>query len=98
MIYQEFSLIPEMTVIENVFLNVEPMKGPLVDDKTTYGLVKNFFDSMEVDIEPHEKVKNLNTSDMQFVEISKAVLQNKRILLMDEPTAALEADQTDKLF
>ncbi|MFK4998661.1 ATP-binding cassette domain-containing protein [Bacillus sp. N9] len=51
-----------------------------------------------MDIDPNQKVKELSTSDMQMVEICKAVIRNSKIILMDEPTAALDDEQTEKLF
>ena len=98
MIFQEFSLVPEMTVVQNIFLNVEPKNGLLINDEYCYKQVKTFFEELGLEIDPDEKVKNLSTSDMQMVEIAKAVIRNKKVLLMDEPTAALEADQAAKLF
>lgn len=98
MIFQEFSLVPDMTVVHNIFLNVEPRHGAWIDDRACIARVRQFFDEIELSIDPNAKVKDLSTSEMQMVEIAKAVLRNKRILLMDEPTAALDADQTRKLF
>lgn len=98
MIFQDFSLIPEMSVAQNIFLNAEPRRGLLIDDRTCHARAKEFFDSLGLVIDPGEKVKNLNTNDMQLVEIAKAVLRDKKVLLLDEPTAALEAAATEKLF
>ena len=98
MIFQDFSLIPEMTVVENIFLNNEPTCAALIDDKTCRRKVEDFFARYAIKIDPLEKIKNLSTSDMQMVEISKAVIREKKIILMDEPTAALEAEQVEKLF
>lgn len=98
MIYQDFSLIPGMSVTENIFLNVEPKKNLLINDNKMISEVNQFFNKLEINIDPREKVKNLDVSDMQFVEIAKAILRNKKILLMDEPTSALEIEQTQKLF
>jgi len=98
MIFQEFSLIPEMTVTHNIFLNHEPYRYGLVDDRHCEAMVRDFFLRYGIQIDPRTKVKSLNTSDMQMVEICKAVLRNSRIILMDEPTAALDEAQTEKLF
>lgn len=98
MIFQDFSLAPYMTVVENIFLNNELMKGMLIDEKKSRRLVDEFFTKHNISINPDSLVKDLNTSDMQMVEICKCVLKNKKIILMDEPTAALEAEQTEKLF
>lgn len=98
MIFQEFSLIPEMTVVQNIFLNAEPVRQGIIDDRECNKKVRDFFNRYGIPINPQEVVKNLSTSDMQMVEISKAVIREKKIILMDEPTAALEAEQVRKLF
>ena len=97
-IFQEFSLIPDLTVKRNVFFNAEPRFGLFIDDRRCSELTMEFFESFGIDIDPDMPVRYLNTAEMQLVEITKAVLKNKRILIMDEPTAALEQAQKDKLF
>lgn len=98
MIYQDFSLIPDMTVKQNLFLNQEIMKRGLIDEKACSEKVEELFERYEIDIDPDTPVYALNTSDMQMVEICKQLIHDKRILLMDEPTAALEAQQAEKLY
>jgi len=97
-IFQDFSLVPEMTVAQNIYLGIEPRRGWFIDEKTCFQTVESFFERMRISIDPREKIKNLSTSDLQLVEISKAVIRDKKILLMDEPTAALGANQIGKLF
>lgn len=98
MVYQDFSLIADMTVYENMFLNDEPHKGLLIDRKLCIEKARALFDKYGININPMEKVGNLNTSDMQMVEICKQIVREKKILLLDEPTAALEAEQAKKLY
>lgn len=98
MIYQDYSLVGEMTVAENVFLNSEPMKTGVIFDKGCIEKTQEFFDSMGIHIDPRAKVKSLSTGDMQMVEITKAIMKNTKIILMDEPTAALDAEATIKFF
>ena len=98
MVYQDFSLIPDMTVVENMFLNDEPHKRLLIDKKQCLARANELFQKYGININPLEKVGNLNTSDMQMVEICKQIVRNKKILLLDEPTAALEAEQAKKLY
>ncbi len=98
MIYQDFSLVPDMTVTQNIFLNQEVLKHGLIDEKVCSEKVNELFDRYEIDIEPDTPVYALNTSDMQMVEICKQLIRDKKILLMDEPTAALEAKQAEKLY
>ncbi len=98
MIYQDYSLVGEMTVAENIFLNTEPIKGGLIADRSCIRTVQEFFKDMGIRIDPGEKVKNLSTGDMQLVEIAKAIMKQTKIILMDEPTAALDAEATAKFF
>lgn len=98
MIYQDYSLVGEMTVAENIFLNSEPVRRGLIADSICIERTQAFFDSMDIHIDPREKVKNLSTGDMQMVEIAKAIMKNTKIILMDEPTAALDAEATVKFF
>lgn len=98
MIYQDYSLVGEMTVAENMYLNGEPIKGGLIDDKICQKKAKEFFDSMHININPADKLKKLSTGDMQLVEIAKAIARETKIILMDEPTAALDAEATTKFF
>lgn len=98
MIYQDYSLVGEMTVTQNIFLNAEPQKGLFIDDKNCIEKVRSFFKSLDLNIDPMEKVKKLSTGDMQLVEIAKAIIKNTNVILMDEPTAALDAEATIKFF
>lgn len=98
MIFQELSLIPEMTVLENIFLNNEVKKHPFINEKEQENRAISFMKKYDIDIHIHEKIKNLGSADKQLVEICKAVLKEKKILLMDEPTAALDDEQAAKLY
>jgi ribose transport system ATP-binding protein len=98
MIFQEFSLIPELSVVQNIYFNAEPKRLFLIRDGECERIVRDFFQTIDLQIDPREKVKNLSTAEMQLVEISKSVLKQKKILIMDEPTAALEMQQKERLF
>ncbi|MCL2367876.1 MAG: sugar ABC transporter ATP-binding protein [Oscillospiraceae bacterium] len=98
MIYQDYSLAGEMSVVHNIFMGDEPKKLGLIDDKACLEKVREFFRSLDIQIDPLEKVKNLSVGDMQFVEIAKAIIKNTGIILMDEPTAALDVEATQKFF
>jgi D-xylose transport system ATP-binding protein len=103
-IHQELNVVPEMSVSENIFLNEKPTRFGFVDfDKMfvdTLGLLKQI--GMNTDknvvISPDEKVKNLGIGQKQMVEIAKALARNVRILIMDEPTAALTEAEVDILL
>jgi len=98
MIFQDYSLFSDMSVKDNVFMNMEPRKAGMIDDKETYRRVRAFFADIGSDIDPNTLVYRLNTGDMQMVEIAKAIIKDTPIILMDEPTAALDSESTKKFF
>jgi ribose transport system ATP-binding protein len=98
MIFQEYSLAEELTVAQNIFLNFEPVKNGMIDDAACVKKVKEFFVGIGIAIDPSTKVRDLSTGDMQLVEIAKAIIRNTSIILMDEPTAALDAEATKNFF
>lgn len=97
-IYQEFNLVNEMTVAENVFLGHSIRKGFLVDYEAMNRRAGEIFEQLHVDIDPKEKVKNLSVGYQQIVEIAKAVSMNAKILIMDEPSAPLTNAEVEKMF
>ncbi|MGH2614950.1 MAG: sugar ABC transporter ATP-binding protein [Thermomicrobiales bacterium] len=99
-IYQEFNLLPERTVAQNIFLGREPKRGPIVDGKAmeeaTAALLAEL--GVERSISPSSLVRDLSVAQQQTVEIAKALSFEARILVMDEPTAALSPHEVDFLF
>lgn len=98
MIFQELSLIPEMSVLENLFLNNEIKARGMIYVREEKQRAAEFMQKYGVHISVDEKVKNLGSADKQMVEICKAILKQKKILLMDEPTASLDNEQADKFY
>jgi len=100
MIYQELNPVPHMTVADNIFLGREPVskKTRLVDFKKMHADAKAYFESINVDIEPNERVSKLSVAKVQLVEITKAVSFNSEIIIMDEPTSALSTREIERLF
>ncbi len=99
MVFQEFSLIPTLTVAQNIFLTNEPRDGVgLLNDAEAERRARALFTEMGVDIDPRAEVAGLNTGYWQLTEIAKALSQNARVLIMDEPTAALTVSETQALF
>ena len=88
-IYQELALIPEMTVYENIFLGHEIMKGKLIDWNETIVQAEKMLERVGLDVQPSVKVKDLGVGKQQLVEIAKALSKNVKLLILDEPTAAL---------
>lgn len=97
-VYQEFNLVPELPVSENIFLGMYPGNKVTPDFKKMEKETKELFDMLEVDINPKTKVKDLSTAYCQLVEIAKGVSKNPKILILDEPTAALTEKETGILF
>lgn len=98
MIYQEFNLVSEMTVYENMFLGKEFRKGFGVDVPRMVEKTEDIFKRQNIRIDPYAKIKDLSVAYSQLVEISKAILEDARILIMDEPTAPLTTQEVGTLF
>ena len=97
MVYQEFSLIPTMNVARNIFLNREPKKGGIIDDSYMLRSAKEILVDLGVDINPKTLVKDLPVSHKQLVEIGKVVSEERKIIIMDEPTASLTKGEVELL-
>ncbi|HEV7992370.1 MAG TPA: sugar ABC transporter ATP-binding protein [Gemmatimonadaceae bacterium] len=99
MVFQEFSLIPTLTVAQNIFLTVEPLdRFRLIRDREASRLAADVFRDMAVSVDPDALVGELSTAYWQLTEIAKALAQNARVLIMDEPTASLAKHETEVLF
>lgn len=99
-IYQEMNLIPQLSVAENIFLGNEPTSTRLgfVQEKRLMEKTQEILQEIGVSIHPHKLVRDLSTAEQQMVEIAKALALDKEILIMDEPTASLTAQNTEDLF
>ena len=99
MIFQEFSLVSTLSVAQNVFLTREPGDQlGLIDDREMERRTRALFEGMEVDIDPRRSVDELPTAERQLTEIAKALSQDARVLIMDEPTSSLGRSETVLLF
>jgi methyl-galactoside transport system ATP-binding protein/inositol transport system ATP-binding protein len=99
MIHQELSTVVERSVAENIFLGRQPTRGKIfVDHKRMYKDADELLKSLNINIDPHEKMGNLSVARMQLVEIAKAISYNSAIIIMDEPTSALTTKEVDQLF
>ncbi len=97
-VYQEFSLINTLSVAENMYLGKLPKKGPVVDKKTMTGKAREYLAKLESDIDPAALVSSLSVAQKQMVEIAKALSNDSRLLILDEPTASLSASEVEHLF
>ncbi|MDP9861522.1 ribose transport system ATP-binding protein [Streptosporangium brasiliense] len=98
-IYQEFNLLPERGVAENVFLGREPVRRGLVDRAVMEAATARLLEELgETSFSPRDLVRHLSVAQQQVVEIVKALSQDARIIVMDEPTAALADHEVELLY
>ncbi len=98
-IYQEFNLMPNLTVGQNIYLGREPRnKYGLIDRKKMYAMAQKMLDFLQVDIDVYEQVSRLGVAQQQLVEVAKALSIDAEILIMDEPTASLSDPEIEQLF
>jgi ribose transport system ATP-binding protein len=98
-VQQHFSLVPDMTIAENIFLNREMRKGRItVDFKTMIMDAENLIKDLGVELNPNSLVRSLSPGEQQIVEICKAISQKPKLLLMDEPTSGLKHEEIRRLF
>ena len=97
-IYQEFNLNPYVSICDNIFLNKEFKKGLIVDKKKMVQEAKKVLEVVGLDLDPRTVVGNLSVAQKQMVEIAKALATDLKILVLDEPTAAITDRETEKLF
>lgn len=95
-IFQEFNLVPTLTVAENILLGDK--RGKLVDFKQMRRIAKELLSSLGIKIDPDRLVRELTPAQQELVEISKAIAKDVKILIMDEPTAPLTMHETELLF
>jgi ribose transport system ATP-binding protein len=98
MIFQEMSLVPTMTVAENIFLGEEIVKKGMRCTAEMNKKAKAVLQRLNIDIDPTVKVESLSVGLSQMVEIAKAISRDAKILVFDEPTASLSSQETEKLF
>jgi ABC-type sugar transport system ATPase subunit len=97
-VYQELSLLPNLTVAENLALGREPKSGGLLDLGRIRANARAALETLGLDIDPATKVSSLSLAEKQMIEIAKALSTEPRILILDEPTASLGARESELLF
>ena len=98
-IYQEPTLFPDLSVAENIFMGRQPQRRlRRIDGQAMHRQCADLFDRLGVSLDPHRPARGLSIADQQLVEIAKALSFDARILIMDEPTAALSGVEVERLF
>ncbi|MDL2206658.1 sugar ABC transporter ATP-binding protein [Eubacteriales bacterium OttesenSCG-928-N13] len=99
-IYQHLAAYPDLSVAENIFMGHELLEGPLkrINWKKTNQMARELLQSLGSSISPTERMQVLSVAQQQLVEIAKALSQNARVLIMDEPTAALSRRESEELY
>ena len=97
-IYQEFNLVPGLSAAENMFLGIEPNDFGWVSRSEEKGKAKEILARIGADVEPDTRCDQLTVAEKQLVEIAKALVRDARILVMDEPSAALTNQEVHKLY
>ncbi len=98
MVHQHFMLVPVMTVAENLVLGTEPHSGPLLDYKEAAARTRELSERFGLAVRPDAKVQDLGVGAQQRVEILRALFRGAKILVLDEPTAVLTAQESQDLF
>ena len=98
-VYQENDLVPTMNAVENIFVGKEITKfGGIVDFKAMHAKVRALMEKYRIDIDPLQTIEKMSVSDQQFVKILKALMNESRILIMDEPTSMFNVEDAGKVL
>lgn len=98
MVHQELNQVRQASVMDNIWLGRYPKKAFFTDEAKAYADSKRIFESLDIKLDPRTKVETLSVSEMQMVEIAKAVSYESKILVMDEPTSSLTEKEVSHLF
>ncbi|HEU5432282.1 MAG TPA: ATP-binding cassette domain-containing protein, partial [Thermomicrobiales bacterium] len=99
-VHQELNLIPHLDVGRNIFLGREPLRAPagIIDWPAVYRRSRQELATLGIDLDPRTPVRRLGVAQQQMTEIAKALVARARVLILDEPTAAITADEAELLF
>ena len=98
-IYQEPIMFPDLTVAENIFIGRQPLKGGhRIDTRSMTRQAAEIFDRLGVPVDPERIARGLSIAEQQIVEVAKALSLDAKVIVMDEPTAALSAVEVERLF
>ncbi|WP_026906877.1 multiple monosaccharide ABC transporter ATP-binding protein [Paucisalibacillus globulus] len=97
-IHQELALIPELSIAENIFLGNEQAKNGIINWKKTIIETRQLLEKVGLKLDPEEKIKNIGVGQQQLVEIAKALSKKVKLLILDEPTSALNEEDSENLL
>ena len=99
-VHQELNLVPHLDVARNIVLGREPLRGPggIIDWPAVYRQARELLATLGLDLDPRTPVSRLGVAMQQMVEIAKALIAEARVLILDEPTAAITAEEAETLF
>lgn len=98
MIYQEFNLVPALNAIDNIVLGSEPSRGPFIDERAARERAAAVFAELGITLPLNVETSRLSVAQQQMIEIAKVLSRHARIIVMDEPSAALTDREIDRLF
>ena len=98
MVHQELNQVRTTRIMDNIWLGRFPSNGLFINEKKMYEDTLKIFKQLDINLDPHDKIKNLAVSQNQMVEIAKAVSYNSKIIVMDEPTSSLTEKEVSHLF
>ncbi|QHQ63689.1 ATP-binding cassette domain-containing protein [Anaerocolumna sedimenticola] len=97
-VHQELNMMGHLTVAQNIFIGREFMKGKLIDDAKMNEEAGKLFDKLNINIDPNEKMNKLTVGKQQMCEIAKAISHDAKVIVFDEPSAALTESEIEELF
>ena len=97
-VHQELNMMGHLTVAQNIFIGREPKRGPFIHDSAMNAEAKKLFAQLNIDIDPKETMSNLTVAKQQMCEIAKAISHDAKVIIFDEPTAALTDTEIEQLF
>lgn len=98
MVHQEFMLVNELTVLENIILGFEPKKGITIDFEAARSMAQKYIDQYDMDVQLDKKISQISVGEAQRVEIIKILARGAEIIILDEPTAVLTPQEARRLF